>query len=71
MKTRRPPIVCIKCIAVSRASSNSQEKNIGSVFELSSVAFRLAPPHGGLFVFKLYFCNVDRSAKLNDNNIFE
>ena len=38
--------VCIKSNAVSKAPSY-----VGNVFELSGVAFRLAPPYGGLLVF--------------------
>ena len=30
-------------------------KDIGNVIELSGVAFRLAPPHGGLLVALKYF----------------
>ena len=36
---------------MSKASSNFRVKNIGNVFELSGVAFRLAKPYGGLLVF--------------------
>ena len=41
-------LFCIKTNAESKASSNL--KNIGNVLELSGVAFRLAPPFGGLLV---------------------
>ena len=38
----------------------SQVKNIDSVFELSSVAFRLAPRYGGLLVnIVTFFCRGD------------
>ena len=42
---------CIKSNAVSKASSNfSRVNNIGNVFQLSGVSFRLTPPCGGLLV---------------------
>ena len=40
----------VKSNGVSKASSSFSSENIGSVFELSDVAFRLAPPYGGLLV---------------------
>ena len=40
-------LVCIRYNAVSKAS---RVKNIGNVLEKRVVAFRLAPPYGGLLV---------------------
>ena len=45
--------VCIKSNAVSRRVQIFRVKNIGEVFELNGVAFRLAPPYGGLLAIKL------------------
>ena len=42
----------------------SQVKNIGNVFELSSVAFRLAPAYGGLLVK----CHPNK--KINNSRVF-
>ena len=43
-------LFCVKSNAVSKASSNFSSDDFGNVLELSSVAFRLAPPHAGLLV---------------------
>ena len=45
--------VCVKSSAVSKTSSNFLSEDIGNVFDLSGVAFRLAPPYGGILVFWL------------------
>ena len=42
--------VCMKSNAMPKAFSNFSSGNIGNVFKLSSVAFRLAQPYGGLLV---------------------
>ena len=42
--------VGVKSTAVSKASSSFSSEEYRQRFELSGVAFRLAPPHGGLLV---------------------
>ena len=39
-----------KCTATKRRLQISPVRNVGRVFELSGVVFRLIPPYGGLLV---------------------
>ena len=53
-----PQLFALSLMQCQRCIQISQLKNIPNVFKLSGVAFRLAPPYGGLVVIDFFVLQI-------------